>query len=102
MNLSGRSAEHLKFHANRTYDFHYPDQQTVRVRLEKLTLAELEKNVNNALLNGEIAKKIFTLPFLRKLRRRKQTNLASASVSKSAHTKRRKLRKNARVLQRDR
>jgi hypothetical protein len=102
MNLSGRSAEHLKFHANRTYNFHYPDQQTVRVRLEKLTLAELEKNVNNALLNDEIAKKIFTLPFLRKLRRRKQTNITSVSLSKSAHPKRRKLRKNARVLQRDR
>jgi hypothetical protein len=102
MNLSGRSAEHLKFHANRTYDFHYPDQQTVRVRLEKLKLAELEKNVNNALLNDEIAKKIFTLPFLRKLRRRKQTNIASASTSKSTHPKRRRLRKNARVLQRDR
>jgi hypothetical protein len=102
MNLSGRSAEHLKFHANSTYDFHYPDQQTVRFRLEKFTLAELEKNVNHALLNDELAKKIFTLPFFRKLRRRKQKNIASASASKSAHPKRRKLRKNARVLQRDR
>ncbi len=102
MSLTGKSAEQMKKEAFRDYGFHHPDQQTLRVRLEKHSSFHLEGCINLFLQQSDILTSIFRPAFLNRLRKTKKSLAKSSKPTKPTRSKRRQLRKHPRKLQRDR
>ena len=82
--------------------FHHPDQQTLRVRLEKHPFFHLEGCINLFLQQSDILTSIFRPAFLNRLRKTKKSLAKTAKPTKSTRSKRRQFCKHPRKLQRDR